>query len=245
MLNPKLFLVFVLFFSAYSMADVYYYAASHHLCGFSASRSAISTTPVELNNPNNRPQYYGLQIFASKVIPPRFTALNTGSAAESLVMFKTGGIPNTAAQINWPVTNKTVQVSSFFNLPGGAKMPIMFTLKEDEYVASELKIDFSLDLASNIIRFLGDKQVPNFKVDPPIVSWGSHRNEISLKGYGTSLIWLTKPNELAISKNNRDYNVIQVQIHYPPEKYNGLSYHIKFFCGNDSSYFDYQRGRQY
>jgi hypothetical protein len=239
MSNVILLIALSVFFSTNSEAEVYSYGASHYFCGFSADRGSISMKPVELGKPQI--QFYAFQVFASENNFPRFTAYNTGDAKSSLSFFQSGGIPNRSAAVNWPLSARTSQVDSYLNLSNAGKMPITFALKSQmtqgtyySVIEARLKIDFSLDLATRILQALGDTRIPNFKTDPPIVRWISTLSSFSLGGHGTPIVWQTDPSHLYIALED-ELNMLQVQLHYPPDKYNGLSYHIRFFCSNNTT----------
>ena len=227
----------VVLLTSVAQAEVYRYAGVSFNCRVYGDQRDISTEAFSLKNTYD--QVYTFQVFKSQNIPPIFTAFSTEEAPENFEdhkeMLKKGGVPNKIAQVNWPVTEKKQKFQTEFTIPGLPSWPMEVLYVKNasnhrDIFSARVGVPKTLENLQSILEFLGANP-PNFSEEPPVVSWN---------GFASPWISIAlKPNAWSIGNHNLqwwwgNWNVHErstVQIHYPPEKHNGLSYHITFECG--------------
>lgn len=217
--------VFVLLTGIIAKADVYGYGGTRLVCRLEADRQEIGVPVKMIGKPIV--QTFAFQLFKSESYSPRMTAYAQGSRAFTEKFFEAGGIPNSQAQINWSVLDNRTYFES--NIQGAGRNWLKFSLGKGQ-IEAQLQILWDLEDYQTILYALGDTQTPNFKKDPPVVD-ASSQNQIQYARTEVGFSESASPiaSEL-MNPNTLESTFSQVQIHYPAEKHNGLSYHIRLSC---------------
>jgi hypothetical protein len=223
-----------------SEAAVYRYSGTMLICGFSATRQEAG---VPVRKIGSHQLYFSYQLFSSdEDSAPRFTSYNESEKSENSMAYLTkGGIPNLLATKNWTVVDNTQKVSSFLALPkSGIKIPVeatYFTTSRPSWstVMLQLQKPMTLQTYHDILLALGEHGVPDFNTDAPKVKWaagtGGDPYELKLQVTSQVLDWRIYPDRLFRYLGGEWIKAIhRVQLHYPLEKFNGLSYHVDIFC---------------
>lgn len=215
-------------------AETYSYAASKISCRMSATKEAIGKSIVDVGGEYSHIAYsFGFQLFKSEVMKPRFTSIITGDDTAIDAALLVGGIPNFHAKQNWTVTDNRMEVTDQFVI-GGLSFPIVFKILPQTSDGGRTTINVKLVFpipsyyVQEILSALGDVDTPDFSTEPPTIDTSSGYFGISTYAevykWGTSAIGLTA--------RQTTYSIVDIQIHYPPEKHNGLSYHLKLKCSH-------------
>jgi len=208
-------------------ADVYSYKGVELVCSVSATRQEVG---VREQGIGSYIQGFGFQLFQSNTYDPRLTAFATGPNLESTNMIRAGGIPNLKAQQNWTVMQDIDGVNTQFSIPGVQPIPVSFVMDRARGgMRGHFSMTWSWALAQSILVGLGEKQIPDFSTDQPVVSWTDPKaNHVFASSGGR---WVQDANHLGQKQlYQEEISRDTVQIHYPADRHNGLSYHITVSC---------------
>jgi hypothetical protein len=248
----KAFFVLSFLFPHASHAIQYSYAGLVFRCEVTATREAIGETRTTLGSTFS--SHYGIQLFSSSEHTRRMTSFKKGTESEVLAFLNTGGIPNKLATENRTVDQNQTTLDGTLEIPRTSLVfPVHFGPSEqgDDLTAS-LRHQVTFQELQELLTALGDSKVPDFQKNPPIVT----RMSRQLKGDNPMLVsiemssgrWDTGSKwksflEWQYSANNLRPGFWQgdmyknpymwgVQVHYPSDKFNGLSYHLDLWCNS-------------
>jgi len=207
-----------------AQAETYFYAGGTAICSLTATRQSVGQSPVTVGSMD---EYYGFQLFQSENYSSRLTAFTAGTNQQVSAMLAAGGIPNANAAQNWTIPDYVTSFSYSFSVYGVFTFPVAFNSTPDTNdMTGRIHVAWTLDMAQKILAAMKDTSAPNFQLDPPIVSWTTPED--------LDFSFVHAPFEQRATNLGAGYEdhraISDVQVHYPIDQHNGLSYHFIVTC---------------